>query len=136
MSCHIPYLSKHTSYDCTFCCTSLKWWHLQMLFSFFPNFSFLGSKGAVEEVQRAKNGPKWQKILSSYLRNCTTYDYGFWYTCVKWWYFQQFFSFFEKSVLFGFLKGVVCPTFFPCAWFFLKKINFKPQQLVFLVVRY
>ena len=25
-----------------FCCTSSKWWHLQMLFSFFQNFGFLG----------------------------------------------------------------------------------------------
>ena len=36
------YLSKHTSYDCAFCCTSLKWWHLQMFFSFFSNFVFPG----------------------------------------------------------------------------------------------
>ena len=32
-----PYLSKHTSFDCAFCCTSLKWWHLQMLFRFRIN---------------------------------------------------------------------------------------------------
>ena len=26
------------------------------------------------------------------------YDYGFWYTCVQWWYLQQFFfSFFQNS---------------------------------------
>ena len=36
------YLSKHASYDCAFCCTSLKWWHLQMFFSFFSNFVFPG----------------------------------------------------------------------------------------------
>ena len=30
-----PYLSKHTSYDRIFCCTSLKLWHIQMLFTFF-----------------------------------------------------------------------------------------------------
>ena len=29
-----------------------------------------------------------------YLRNCT-YDSGFWYRCVKWWYLQQFFFFFS-----------------------------------------
>ena len=28
--CCTPYLSKHTSYDCVYCWTSLKWWHLQM----------------------------------------------------------------------------------------------------------
>ena len=44
-NCLTPYPSKHTSYDCAFCCTSLKWWHLQMLFSFFQNFSFLGCWG-------------------------------------------------------------------------------------------
>ena len=38
-----------------------------------------------------------KSCLTSYLRNCTSYDCGFWYTCVKWWYLQQFFSFFQKS---------------------------------------
>ena len=40
--CGTPYLSKHTSFDCVFCYTSLKWWHLRMIFSFSPNFGFLG----------------------------------------------------------------------------------------------
>ena len=40
--CCTPYLSKHTWFDHVFCCTSLKWWHLQMFFSFFQNFGFLG----------------------------------------------------------------------------------------------
>ena len=30
-----------------------------------------------------------------YLRNIIAYDHDFWYTCVKWWYLQDFFSFFE-----------------------------------------
>ena len=40
--CCTPYQSKHTSFDCVFCCTSLELWHLQILFSFFQNFGFLG----------------------------------------------------------------------------------------------
>ena len=32
---------------------------------------------------------------SSYLRNSIAYDHGFWYTCVKWYYLQVFFSFFK-----------------------------------------
>ena len=35
-------LSKHMSFDCVFCCTSLKRWHLLVLFSFFRNSDFFG----------------------------------------------------------------------------------------------
>ena len=35
--CCLPYLSKHTSYDCDFWYIYVKWWHLQMIFSFFQN---------------------------------------------------------------------------------------------------
>ena len=37
---------------------------------------------------KAKNCPKWQKIrfLTPYIRNYTSYNCGFWYTYVKWWY--------------------------------------------------
>ena len=56
--------------------------------------------------------------LTPYLRNCTSDDCGFWYTCVKWWYLQHFvFSFFifyfiyffifSKFWFFGFLGGRV-----------------------------
>ena len=38
-----------------------------------------------------------------YLRS-HTYDCDFWYTCVKWWYLQQIFSFFKILIL-GFLGG-------------------------------
>ena len=54
-----PYLSQHTSNDCVFCYTSLKW-HLEILFSFLPNFGFLGCWG--EGVKKAKNGLKWQNV--------------------------------------------------------------------------
>ena len=45
-------------------------------------------------VSWAATGVKGQKIMSltPYLRNCTSYDYGFWYTCVKWSYLRQFFG--------------------------------------------
>ena len=58
--CHTPYLSKHTSYNHVFCCTSWKWWHFQMLL-FFQNFGFLGCYGGSKSV---KKDPKWQNILS------------------------------------------------------------------------
>ena len=58
--CCTPYLMKHTSYDCDFWYTFVKWWHLQVVFSFFQNFDFLGCYGG----KKAKNALKWQKILS------------------------------------------------------------------------
>ena len=102
MSC-TPYLSKHTLFYHVFCCTSLKLWHLPILFSLFQNFGFLscyngmGADGGGGEVEG----------LTLYLRNCTSYDCGFWYTCVKWWYPQQyFFSFFQNSDFSGFSKFI------------------------------
>ena len=53
-------------------------------------------------------GKKWPKMtknsvcLTPYLRNCTSYDCGFWYTSVKWWYLQLSFIFFQNS---DFLEG-------------------------------
>ena len=52
----------------------------------------------------AKNDKKF--CLTLYLRNCTSYDCGFWYTCVKWWYLQQIFSFFQKPDFSGFSKFI------------------------------
>ena len=53
---------------------------------------------------------KWPKMskncLTSYLRNYTSYDCGFWYTSVKWWYLHQIFSFFQKSDFSGFSKFI------------------------------
>ena len=42
--CHTPYFKQHTSYDCCFWYTCVKWWHLQGLFLLFQNFDFLGVK--------------------------------------------------------------------------------------------
>ena len=38
-----------------------------------------------------------------YLRNSVAYDHDFWYTWVKWWYLQAFFSFFSTFWFFGLL---------------------------------
>ena len=98
------YLGKHISYDRVFCCTSLKWWHLQMLFSFFKNFGFLGCEGDGLKGQKMAHHNK-KICLTSYLRNCTSYDCGFWYTYVKW-YLHQIFSFFQKPDFLGFSKFI------------------------------
>ena len=98
---HTPYLRKHTSYDHDF------WDTCKMMtspgaFFIFSKFCFLGCWRG----KRAKNGPKWQKkyvSLTRYLRNCTPYDCNFWYSFVKWWYLQWFFSFFSKFWFFRFL---------------------------------
>ena len=88
-----------------FCYTSLKWWNLQMFFSFFLNLGFAGCQGeGLKRQKMAQNDKKF--CLTLYLRNCTSYDCGFWYTCVKWWYLQQFFSFFQKSDFSGFSKFI------------------------------
>ena len=48
------YLRNHTSYDFHLWYTSVSWWYLQDFF-FFSKFCFFSKK--------AKNGPKWGKIL-------------------------------------------------------------------------
>ena len=40
-----------------------------------------------------------------YLRNHTSSDHNFWYSCVKWWYLQAFFSIFKFLFYFGLLGG-------------------------------
>ena len=58
--CHMPYLRNSTAYDHAFCYTIVKWWYLQVVFSFF--FFFILIFQAVREVK--KNSPKLQNILS------------------------------------------------------------------------
>ena len=66
-----PYLSMHISYDCVFSYTSLKWWNLQMFFSFFFKFwlsELLGERGL--NVQKmAQNNKKicLTSLLTSWL---------------------------------------------------------------------
>ena len=59
-------------------------------------FELGGSKGKKLSKMTKKS------CLTLYLRNCTTYDCGFWYTCVKWWYIQLFFHFFKILTFLGF----------------------------------
>ena len=91
------YLWNHTSCGLDLWCKCVKGQYLQVLFTFFPNFNFLVQWWG----KRAKNGLKWQFLLLScckkkclipYIRSCSSYDFGFWYKCVKWWYLQQYFS--------------------------------------------
>ena len=61
-------------------------------------------------VVRGGGGVKGQKMaqiykklfLSPYLRNRASCDCVFWYTCVKWWYLQQFLFIFQNSDFSGF----------------------------------
>ena len=41
-----------------------------------------------------------------YLRNHTSYDCSFWYTCVKWYYLQGVFFHFFKILIFCVVRGV------------------------------
>ena len=41
-----------------------------------------------------------------YLKNSVAYDHDFWYTCVKWWDLQEFFSFFKKILIFRAVRKV------------------------------
>ena len=70
-------------------------------------------------IFRAVTGVKGQKIAKMknnnyichlpYLTNSITYDHDLWYTCVKWWYLQDFFSFFLKFSFFRLLGGKNSP---------------------------
>ena len=58
----------------------------------------LGERGGKGQ-KMAQNDKK--KLLShSVSQNCTSYGCCFWYTCVKWWYLQQFFFHFFKILIF------------------------------------
>ena len=75
-------------------------------FSIFSKFWFSGLLGG-RVLKGQKIVPNNKNIcLTSYLRNCTLYDCGFWYTCIKWWYLHQIFSFFQKSDFSDFSKFI------------------------------
>ena len=96
----IPYLSKHRSYDCVFLLHKFK----NFFFIFFK-FWFCGLLRG-RGLKRQKTAQNDKKLcLTSYLRNCTSYDCHFWYTWVKW-YLQQIFPFFLKSDFSGFSKFI------------------------------
>ena len=133
-----PYLSKHTSFDRVFCCTSLKWWHLQMLFSFFQNFGFLscynemGWGGGRVEGQRIVQN---DKTNLSHSVSQELYLIWLWFLVhmckmmisPAFFFFFFFFSFLQNSD-FRFFQSLSInakrklwdlPTFFTCVWFFL-----------------
>ena len=97
--CCTPYLNKHTSFDHVFCCTSLKWWHLQMLFQFFKILVFW-----VFREGPPKNVPKLQKKIS----HCISQElYLIWlwflvHTCKMMISPAIFFHFFQHSDFSGF----------------------------------
>ena len=72
--CLTPNLRNHTSYDCDFCCTCIKWWYLLQMFWFFKILIF----GAFRWI-KGKNDlklPIWVCLLY-YLRNCKSSSW-FW----------------------------------------------------------
>ena len=74
---HAPYLRNNAAYDHDFWYTIVKWWYLQVVFSFFQNFDFLGCEGG----KRAENGPKWEKnsvCVAPYLKQHASYDFHLW----------------------------------------------------------
>ena len=78
-----PYLSKHTSYDPVFLLHKFKMMTSPNAFFISSKFCFSGLLGW-RELKREKMAQNDKKLcLTSYLRNCTTCDYGFWYTFVK-----------------------------------------------------
>ena len=67
-----------------------------VFFLIFQNFDFLLLGGS--------KGKKWPIMIKNsvrhalYLRNHTSYECEFCYTCVKWWYLQMFFSFCSELI--------------------------------------
>ena len=111
----------------------------KMISFFLKKNGFYFSKILIFWVVRRVKGQKMAEndikiCLTPCPRNCISYDCGFWYTCVKWWYLQHFFfpffSFFKILIFRVFqsssimLKGnsEVCPTFFTRVRFHFFKI--------------
>ena len=128
--CRIPYLSKHTSYDCVFLLRKFKMMTSPDVCFIFSKFWFLWvirGRGVTGQ-KMGQSGKKF--CLTPYLRNFTSYDCVFWYTCVKWWYLQNFFQFFKSLIcrvfqslsMNGKMKFLRCapPSSLVCDFFFQK----------------
>ena len=102
--CYTPYLRNHVSYDCHLWYKSVKW-YLSVFFSFIPNFDFLGCWWG----KRAKNVPKWQKIISVMLHISGTIHHMVIYATLVWNGVTSrclFFSFFLKMLIFWVVSGL------------------------------
>ena len=80
-------------------------------FFIFSKFSFSGLLEMGGEGGGGLKGKKWPKMtkiicFTPYLRKCTSYDCGFWYTCVKYDISSNFFSFFQNSDFLDFSKFI------------------------------
>ena len=91
-------------WSCFLFCTSLNDDISRCLFHFFYILVLRFVKGEGDKKHKMTQNEK-KFCLAWYFKNCTPSDYGFWYTCVKW-YLQQTFSFFQKSVFSGFSKFI------------------------------
>ena len=100
--CHTSYLRSHTSSDHNFWFTCVKLSYLQAFLLLFSSIFIFCS---VSWVKVQKSSPKWKIKITSVLchisRTILAYDHDFWYTCVKWWYLQAFFSVFKYFYFLG-----------------------------------
>ena len=105
---------KITQYDKSFCCTLYFRTIYHIVFIYGTHacikekylqsfFYFIFFKIMIFRIIRRRGGglkgKKWPKMakhsvsLTLYLRNLTSYNCEFWYTCVKWWISSKFFHF-------------------------------------------
>ena len=83
--------------------TCIKWWYLEVFFSFFKILIFWVVRGL--KVEKIAQNEKQQYIHHApYFRNSIAYDHDFWDTCVEW-YLQVLFSFFQ-NLIFGIFSEV------------------------------
>ena len=79
--CHARHLRNCTSSDHNFWYTSVKWWYLQVCFSFFQILSLRAVRGKGDEGggKISKNGPEWKITIKSNTchngRNNVAYDH-------------------------------------------------------------
>ena len=72
-SCHAPNLRNCTSSEHNFLYTYVKWWYLQVSFSFFQDFDFFGLLG-IEKGKRWSKMAKHSVHCTPYLRNHTSWQ--------------------------------------------------------------
>ena len=99
--CHMPYLRNSIAYDQDFWYICVKWWYLQTFSSFliFSFFRLLGVGwrwgGRGKRAKMTQDDKKNSVCWTSYHRNHTSYDLGWWYTCVQRIIYPVFLHFFE-----------------------------------------